>query len=270
MRISINTSKWYSGFWAALLFFTRLPFWRIYQPPKEAYQSVVEYWPLTGWLTAGVMASIIYFGSMVFPFSIALILAWLARLLLTGALHEDGLVDFFDGVGGGGNNRQRILDIMKDSHMGTFGLLALIVYTGLLFSTLYILGPFYAALAVLAADPFSKMIAAQITQLLPYTRTEEQSKAHNLYRRFTVGAGISLFAQGTLPMLPLVLTYLSIPQLSLRWDLLIFMPCLVMFALYMLMVQRLRGYTGDCCGAVFLLVELSFYLTMSALVYIPM
>ena len=84
-----------------------------------------------------------------------------------------------------------------------------------------------------------------------------------------MGAGLSLFAQGTLPMLPLVLTYLSIPQLSLRWDLLIFMPCLVMFALYMLMAQRLRGYTGDCCGAVFLLVELSFYLTMSALVYTP-
>ena len=60
MGISLNTSKWYDRLWAALIFFTRLPFWRIYQPPKEAYQGVVEFWPLAGWLTAGVMAGVLY------------------------------------------------------------------------------------------------------------------------------------------------------------------------------------------------------------------
>ena len=60
MEISLNTSKWYDRLWAALIFFTRLPFWRIYQPPKVAYQGVVEFWPLVGWLTAGVMAGALY------------------------------------------------------------------------------------------------------------------------------------------------------------------------------------------------------------------
>ena len=132
MLTSIDQTKWYDRIWASLIFFTRLPFWRLHQPPRECYSRVVEHWPLVGWLTAGVMAATLYFGSMVMPYPVAVLLAIAARLLLTGALHEDGLADFFDGFGGGGNDRQRILDIMKDSHIGTYGVLGLILYLALL------------------------------------------------------------------------------------------------------------------------------------------
>ena len=71
------------------------------------------------------MGAIIWFGSKVLPFPIVLLTAIAARLLITGALHEDGLADFFDGFGGGGKDRSRILAIMKDSHIGTFGVLSL-------------------------------------------------------------------------------------------------------------------------------------------------
>ncbi len=98
MRISRNASKWYQNLWAALIFFTRLPFWRVYQPPKESYRAVVEFWPLTGWLTGGVMAAILYFGPALFPYPLVVALAILARVLMTGALHEDGLADFCDGL----------------------------------------------------------------------------------------------------------------------------------------------------------------------------
>ena len=66
MQTSIDQTKWYDRIWAALIFFTRLPFWRLHQPPKECYATVVEHWPLVGWLTGGVMAAVLYFGSMVF------------------------------------------------------------------------------------------------------------------------------------------------------------------------------------------------------------
>ena len=89
MQISTNTSRWYDRPWAAFIFFTRLPFWRLHQPPKEAYTSVVEFWPLTGWLTGALMATIIWFGSKVMPFPIILLAAIAVRLLLTGALHEE-------------------------------------------------------------------------------------------------------------------------------------------------------------------------------------
>ena len=105
MEIKIDQTKWWQRIYASLIFFTRLPFWRIYQPPQQCYETVVEHWPFAGWLTGGVMAAVVYFGSMLFPFHIALLLAIAARVLLTGALHEDGLADFFDGFGGGGSDR---------------------------------------------------------------------------------------------------------------------------------------------------------------------
>ena len=259
MQISLDTSKWYDRIWAAFIFFTRLPFWRIYQPKKEAYKTVVEHWPLTGWLTGCSMAAVIWFGSMVFPYPVAIILAILTRLLITGALHEDGLADFFDGFGGGGSDRQRILDIMKDSHIGTYGVIALILYFLLLFFSLSSLTPYYAALTIIAADPYAKMLSAQLIQMMPYARTEQTAKNHTVYRKFDVRAGISLAIQGLLPI-GLYIYYLYD---KIDWQILIFLPALVLYFIYLMIWRRLKGYTGDCCGAVFLLTELSFYLVVT-------
>ena len=251
--MNYELTKWYDRLWAALIFFTRLPFWRIYQPPKNAYQGVVEFWPLAGWLTAGVMAGVLYGTSMFFSYEIAIVLAIVSRLLLTGALHEDGLADFFDGFGGG-RDRQRILEIMKDSHIGTYGVLALIVYFALLFFVLHSLSPADATLAILAVDPYAKMVSAQVIQMMPYARTEETAKNKTIYRKPTMAAGLSLTVQGLLPMA------LMIWLTDTSWYTVIFIPALVMYFLYLLILRKINGYTGDCCGAVCLLVELAVYL----------
>lgn len=255
MQISLNTSKWWQDAWAALIFFTRLPLWRIYQPPKDSYKAVVEYWPLAGWITGGIMSATIYFGSSFFSPLTVIILAIAIRVLMTGALHEDGLADFVDGFGGG-YNKEKTLQIMKDSHIGTYGVIALIFYFMLLFCTLISLPYTISALLVLAADPFCKMISAQLTVMLPYARKEEESKAHVIYRKMSVIAGIRLFLLGITPAIPLVL-YLH-EHISL--EILLFIPCVVLYFLYMMMLRRLKGYTGDCCGAAFLITELSIYI----------
>ena len=258
MPTSPSTSKWFDNLWAALITFTRLPFWRFRQPPKSSYTAAVEWWPLTGWLTAAIMAATLWLGSLIFPYPVAVLLAIATRLLTTGALHEDGLADFFDGFGGGGTNRRRILDIMKDSHTGTYGILALVLYLALLAAVLYTLPRTIAPLAILAADPFSKMVASQLLLMLPYARTEETAKTHIVYRRPSTRAGLLLTIQGILPLT--VFIYLTWGLTD--WSLLIFPPCLTMYFLYRLIWSRLRGYTGDCCGAVCLLVELTFYLAL--------
>jgi adenosylcobinamide-GDP ribazoletransferase len=258
MEIQIDQTHWYDRIWAAFIFFTRLPFWRLHEPPKECYKTVVEHWPLTGWLTGGAMAATLYFGSMVFPYAVAIILAILVRLLITGALHEDGLADFMDGFGGGGSDRQRILDIMKDSHIGTYGVLGLIIYALLLITVLFSLPPTMAALTILVADPFSKMVTSQLIIMMPYARTENEAKNKTVYRKISLWAGISLAIQGLLPLAG----YLYLTHLP--WEIIVFLPCLVMYFLYLLIWRRLRGYTGDCCGAVCLLVELAFYLVVVA------
>jgi adenosylcobinamide-GDP ribazoletransferase len=97
MEIAIDQTHWYDRIWASFIFFTRLPFWRLHEPPQACYKTVVEHWPLVGWLTGGVMAAILYFGSMVMPYLVTVIVAVVVRMLVTGALHEDGLADFLDG-----------------------------------------------------------------------------------------------------------------------------------------------------------------------------
>lgn len=256
MDVSIGQTHFYDRIWAALIFFTRLPFWRLYQPPKACYETVVEHWPLVGWLTGGVMAATLYGASMVLPYQVAVLVAIVMRLLLTGALHEDGLADFLDGFGGGGNNRQRILDIMKDSHIGTYGVIGLVLYLLLLFFCLSSMSQEMAALAILAADPYAKMLTAQLVSMMPYARREEEAKAKVIYRKITLVSGVSLAVQGLLPI-GLFVWYMGIV-----WEPLIFIPALVMYFLYLLIWRRLHGYTGDCCGAVCLMVELSVYLTL--------
>lgn len=256
MLTDIKHTKWYDRPWAAMIFFTRLPFWRLHEPPKECFSSVVEYWPLTGWLTGGLTAVTLWACSMVLPFQVAVLLAIVARLLVTGALHEDGLADFFDGFGGGGSDRQRILAIMKDSHIGTYGVLALVAYELLLAAALIALGRELAPLAIIAADPFAKMVTAQLVMMLPYARREDEAKAKVVYRRMDWPAGISLAVQGLLPMTAFL--WLT----GTDWQLVIFIPCLLMYFLYRLIWQRLKGYTGDCCGAVCLLVELAIYIVV--------
>ena len=250
-------TRWYDSIWAALIFFTRLPFWRVYQPPQASYKTVVEFWPLAGWLTGGAMAATLYFGSMVLPHAVAVTAAIAVRLLITGALHEDGLADFMDGFGGGGD-RDRILAIMKDSHIGTYGVLGLIIYMLLLGSTLYCMPVTVAALTILAADPFSKMVTSQLVSMLPYARREEEAKNKTVYRKPTLAAGLLMSLQGLLPMA------LMIWLTGISWYLVVCLPVVVMYFLYLLILRKIHGYTGDCCGAVCLLVELTVYLVACA------
>ena len=204
------------------------------------------------------MAATLWLCSMLLPYAVAVLLAIVMRLLLTGALHEDGLADFIDGFGGGGCDRSRILSIMKDSHIGTFGVLGLILYELLLAASLFSMEPAVAALAILAADPLAKMLTAPLTIVMPYARREEEAKAKVVYRKMSWWAGISLVFQGLLPAVALI------GFTSVNCYLLILIPCLVACLLYLQIWHRLRGYTGDCCGAVCLLVELSILLVLVA------
>ena len=256
MQINIDRTHWYDRIWAALIFFTRLPFWRLHQPPRECYATVVEHWPLAGWITGGAMAATLYFGSWYLPYMVAVLLAIVVRLLVTGALHEDGLADFLDGFGGGGSSRERILAIMKDSHIGTYGVIGLIFYELLLAAALMSMTPQFAALTILAADPYSKMVTSQLVMMMPYARREDEAKNRTVYRKMSLPAGISLAVQGLLPMVAYIW------YTGMRWDLIIFIPALVMYFLYLLIWRKLHGYTGDCCGAVCLLVELAVYLVV--------
>lgn len=255
MQTDIDQTRWYDRIWASFIFFTRLPFWRLHEPPRECFKTVVEHWPLVGWLTGGLMALTLWGVSQYMPYPIAVLAAIVVRLLVTGALHEDGLADFLDGFGGG-NDRERILAIMKDSHIGTYGVIGLVIYFLLLAAALCSMTPTLAAVTIFAADPFAKMVASELVMMMPYARREDEAKARMVYRKIDVKAGISLAVQGLLPISGFI--WLT----GIAWELLFFIPCIVMYFLYLLIWRRIRGYTGDCCGAVCLLVELTVILVV--------
>ena len=173
----------------------------------------------------------------------------IARLIVTGCLHEDGLADFLDGFGGG-TTRERTLAIMKDSHIGSYGVIGLICYF-LLLLQLHHLPLGLLCILVLSGDCWSKFCASQIVNYLPYARKEEDSKSKTVYNRMSWHELLAGFLCGLLPFVLLLPIKLWIATLF---------PLLTFFLLYRLMKRRLQGYTGDCCGATFLLCELSFYL----------
>ncbi len=231
---------------AAFILFTRLPIWKFVDIPEKAYSTTVVFWPLTGWITGGCTAILLYLLAMAIPMMPAVATAIIFKLLLTGALHEDGLADFCDGFGGG-RDREGILRIMKDSHIGTYGVIGLICHYILVVGLLSSLSPLLAATSILAADPFAKFCASQLTNYLPYARPEG-AKNKISYSKMTLWQFMLNLAFGGITLIPLGLAG---PGLLLS----IIFPTISLIVLMRMMKCRICGYTGDCCGATYLICE---------------
>ena len=245
---------------ATLIFFTRLPFWRLIDVPAEDFKRVVPRWPLVGWLTGGMMALTLWLSSHLFPLTVAWIFALLVRLVLTGCLHEDGLADFIDGFGGG-TSREKTLAIMKDSHIGTFGVIGLIVYYALLIMLPSVLPLQTLCVLVVCGDCWAKCCAAQLINFLPYARSEQEAKNKTVYQRMSLHELLLCFFAGLAPAFIFTFVLGWMPR---QFLLLMIIPVLVMLLLRLVMKRKIQGYTGDCCGATFLLCELSLYLAVLA------
>ena len=242
---------------AALMFFTRLPFWRFTSVPKESFKNVVNWWPFAGIITGASMACVFFAASAVFPVTLSVIIAFAARVIVTGALHEDGLADFFDGFGGG-TTKERRLEIMKESHIGGYGVKGLILYYFIVISAISSMPLSVIPYLLFIGDIFCKAVASQMINFLPYARKEEESKAKVVYNRMPLPNILLNFS------LAATLFIIFVPQI-LWWAAIA--PFVVFILLVLFMRSKIGGYTGDCCGAMFLLCELSFYLAAAAIVH---
>lgn len=253
---------------AAFIFFTRLPFWHIANVEKRYYERVVPLWPLVGWLTGGVMAIMFWVATNICELSLgtSVAVALITRVIITGALHEDGFADFCDGFGGG-TDRKRILEIMKDSHIGTYGVLGLILYYLLLWNVLISLFQHgMSPMMLIAADTACKYFSSTIIYVLPYARNATEAKNKLVYAHTPATERLLSCIIGLVPITSITtlgatglngmtgfktLTTISLPV----------MLCLVL--LFRLMHYRIKGYTGDCCGATFIITETVFYASIS-------
>lgn len=247
----------------AVQFYTRVPVtgrlagWVGFSPAMLA--RAAAHFPAIGWLVGSVCAAVLVGAGHVWPPGVAAVLATAAGLWLTGAFHEDGLADTADGLGGT-VGRERSLEIMRDSRIGTYGAaaltLALLLKTTLL-GQLLADGPGTAASVVVAAHVLSRFSVLLARLGLPYVGgTDAKAKP-----MADIGgrAGHLVATAWALPAA--VLAVVALGGAS-GW--LLLGAALPAGYMRRLLLRRLGGVTGDGLGATQQLVELGLYLTAVA------
>ena len=242
-------------FFGAIRFFTRLPVPGWVGHAAAALNGSARYFPAVG-LIVGGSGALVYLGAaLLWPQPVAVLLSMAATLYVTGAFHEDGLSDTVDGLGGGWD-KQRILDIMKDSRVGSYGVVAMVLAMLGKFTLLSGLDGALVPLALVAGHAVSRFCATVLLATMDYVRGDDgPSKAKPLATRLSAGALLVAlaFVMLGLALLPLAkaLAGCALAGLATLW-------------LAAKFRRWLGGYTGDCLGATQQLSEIAFYLGLLA------
>lgn len=228
----------------AVQFLTRVPVpaWVGHGPGQM--DRAARYFPLAGIGIGLVAAAVFAAASAGLPPLVAALLSIAATLLLTGALHEDGLADTIDGLFGA-TARDDALRIMRDSRIGAYGAAGLVTALSLKAATTAALPD--AAIAIVAAHACSRFLVVCVIAGLPYARTDGKAAAVG-------GVGnAELAIAGLCGLLPLVL-------LGPRALPAVLLAVAVAWGLARWFRRRLGGYTGDGLGAVQQVTELAILL----------
>lgn len=256
-------------FLLAVQFFTRIPLgkrladWVGFSP--EMQRASTAYFPVVGMLVGGVVVafSVIFFGTMQFNLFTPLVVAVLGAAIsawMTGALHEDGLADTADALGGY-VSREKALEIMKDSRIGTYGMVALgLVVLGKV-SLLAFTGandPAPMLLALALGHTVSRFWPLCIIYLLSYAGEIEQSKAPAFAEPIETATLVTGAAWCVVALLLALLAFDALSFWSIGAG---FLASMLGFsAMLSLLHRRLQGFTGDALGATQQITELAFYL----------
>jgi adenosylcobinamide-GDP ribazoletransferase len=227
-------------------FFTRIP---LMGPADRSLGSAIWAAPIAG-LVVGIVSAATFWIAECLHLSpeIAAACAIGMGLLVTGALHEDGLADVADGFGGGAT-RERKLDIMRDSRIGTFGVVALIVVILAKWSALVTVGGWAA---IIAAQVFSRaLVPAFMLMVLPARQSGLSARAGQV--------------SGTSALIALVLGGIALLCIGLAPAIIAAVLCTFGFVLLKYLCQRqIGGQTGDVLGTLQQISELLVLLTASA------
>lgn len=235
-------------FATAATFLTRLPFARwSYAEPAQLARST-PFFPLVGALVAAVAALAAWISLQCLPATLAPWAALTAAIVATGGFHEDGLADTADGLGGG-FTRERKLEIMRDSRIGSYAALALAAVLGGKYLALASLSPSLLFVALWLGHILARAGILPLAAALSYVR---EGQAAN--KPVADGTGWTQAGAGALLAFVLVAPF---GQLALITALASFVVILLA-ALYFR--AQLGGVTGDTLGAANQMIELTCYL----------
>ncbi|WP_029007930.1 adenosylcobinamide-GDP ribazoletransferase [Azospirillum halopraeferens] len=245
---------WLDDLTLAVIFLTRVPLRLRHPPAPDGLARAMGWFPLVG-AAAGAAGGGVYALAALanLPPPVAALLAVAAMVWLTGALHEDGLADVADGFGGG-RDRERKLEIMRDSRVGTYGAAALVLTLGLRVAALAALaGPGAVTAALAAAGACSRAAVPVVARTLAPARrdglaaTQANPTAGRVVLALALAAGVTLATAGA-----------AAPA---AWA----GAALAAAAVAGLALRQIGGYTGDVLGAVQQAAEIAVLLVLVAL-----
>ncbi len=223
------------GFILAMQFLTRLPTPQLRNFDAANPPRMAHWFPLVGLLIGALLVSVLWLGSRIDPWLGALLtlLLWVG---ITGALHLDGLADLADALGAAHKGRERFLAVLADPHLGTFGVLSLLLQLITKLVLLMLLarsGQYWALMLIPAWARLGTLLWARLPALKPGLGGSlgDQVKGRALW---LWGGGLALCSL-IAPVL------LCAPLLVWLWQ--------------QFLLRRLGGMTGDTLGAGIELVE---------------
>lgn len=218
-----------------------------------------RWFPLVGAMVGGFAAAVLCLSTLVgVPGEATAILSVAGAILMTGAIHEDGLADVADGFAGGRTREDR-LRIMRDSRIGTYGALALILSVGVRWAAVTALlrhgtGP--AALALIVSASVSRLTPVLLMRFMAAARDDGLGATAGRPSPATTGTAIVLSLMAVLPLL-----WLRAPAAAIT----VVLAALVAFASVAAIARRrIGGQTGDVLGAGQQLSEMLILLGLAA------
>jgi adenosylcobinamide-GDP ribazoletransferase len=254
--LASNIRREANNFIGALIFLTRVPVSRYYVFRAEDLPRSVIYFPIVGLMIGLLAGSVLFFAELLVPPAFAVLLCMGATVLVTGALHEDGLADAADGLIGGREPHQR-LEIMKDSRIGSFGVIALwfsLTAKLLLLNALLERGVNLAVCALVTAHGLGRAGTVALLFAYKYVRNEESKGS-----RFGNCVTLKDFAAAV--PIPVVVTILLLGK---RAILSLLLAAASTWAAGAYFKKSIGGITGDCLGAANQLIELVCYISLVA------
>lgn len=238
-------------FLTAVQFLTRLPVPALKDFAPEWITASARYYPLVGQIVGALSAVAFALAARSWGGAVPAVLAVAVGILLTGAFHEDGLADTVDGLGGGRDKAQR-LTIMKDSRIGCYGALALLLVLALKIATL---AQVANVMILIAGHGAARAAAVVAMAALPYAGDPEAAKYKPVPRGVGAGSVAVALAFAAWPFVAFPLPQV-IPALA----------CGAVLSLVMALWARRRigGVTGDVLGAIEQMFEIGFFLGAAA------
>ncbi len=246
------------------MFYTRIPCPKNITHHPDYLNKATRYFPFIGWIVGSLSFITYSLFAQFLSIETAVIFSIVISVLTTGAFHEDGFADVCDGFGGGWT-KEKILMIMKDSAIGAYGAIGLVLLFLLKFKLLSesivllqhydSVAPFKILLLFISAHSLSRLVAITIIFTHQYSREDASSKSKPIAKQYTWKEVFGSFFFGLLPLM--VFSYFD-----LKLILAVIPVFITRYFLARYFQKWIGGYTGDCLGATQQVCEVIFYLSI--------